>query len=323
MPQQFILDFERPIVEMEQKIMELRSIGEGSRINIEEETQKLTKKLKRMIRDTYSKLSRWERVQVARHPQRPYALDYINGFITDFVELRGDRRFRDDRSIVAGLGKFEGRFTVACIGHQKGRGTRENIERNFGMPHPEGYRKALRVMKLAEKFGFPVITFVDTPGAYPGIGGEERGQSEAIALNLYEMSRLRVPIVVCITGEGGSGGALALSVGDRLLMQENAIYAVISPEGCASILWRTAEKAPQAAEAMKVTAPDLMELGIIDEIIKEPLGGAHRDPQRAVSIVKRAIRRNLKELMAKPIDLLLEERYQKLRGIGVYSESDT
>jgi acetyl-CoA carboxylase carboxyl transferase subunit alpha len=235
------------------------------------------------------------------------------------VELRGDRRFADDRAIVAGLAKFEGK-TVAVIGHQKGRSTKENIERNFGMPHPEGYRKALRVMKLAEKFGFPILTFIDTPGAYPGMGAEERGQAEAIGYNLYEMSRIRVPIVVSITGEGGSGGALALSVGDRLLMQENAIYAVISPEGCASILWRDAAKAPLAAEAMKVTAQDLYKLGVIDEIVKEPLGGAHRDHKRAASILKRVIRRHLAELIQKDIDELLEERYNKWRAMGVFTE---
>ncbi len=313
------LDFEKNIRELEEKIAELKSIGQGSQVDLDEEIKKLQKKLKRLLRDTYSKLSPWQRVQVARHPMRPYTLDYIREMTTDFVELRGDRRFADDRAIVAGLAKFEGR-TVAVIGHQKGRSTKENIERNFGMPHPEGYRKALRVMKLAEKFGFPILTFIDTPGAYPGMGAEERGQAEAIGYNLYEMSQIRVPIVVSITGEGGSGGALALSVGDRLLMQENAIYAVISPEGCASILWRDAAKAPLAAEAMKVTAQDLYSLGVIDEIVKEPLGGAHRDHKRAASILKRVIRRHLEELVQKDPETLLEERYNKWRAMGVFSE---
>ncbi len=313
------LDFEKNIKELEEKIAELRSIGQGSQVDLDEEIKKLQKKLKRLLRDTYSKLSPWQRVQVARHPMRPYTLDYIREMTTDFVELRGDRRFSDDRAIVAGLAKFEGR-TVAVIGHQKGRSTKENIERNFGMPHPEGYRKALRVMKLAEKFGFPILTFIDTPGAYPGMGAEERGQAEAIGYNLYEMSKIRVPIVVSITGEGGSGGALALSVGDRLLMQENAVYAVISPEGCASILWRDAAKAPLAAEAMRITAQDLHKLGVIDEIVKEPLGGAHRDHKRAASILKRVIRRHLAELVQKDPDELLEERYEKWRSMGVFSE---
>ena len=313
------LGFEKNIRELEEKIAELKSIGRGSQVDLDEEIKKLQKKLKRLLRDTYSKLSPWQKVQVARHPLRPYTLDYIREMTTDFVELRGDRRFADDRAIVAGLAKFEGR-TVAVIGHQKGRSTKENIERNFGMPHPEGYRKALRVMKLAEKFGFPILTFIDTPGAYPGMGAEERGQAEAIGYNLYEMSRLKVPIVVSITGEGGSGGALALSVGDRLLMQENAIYAVISPEGCASILWRDSAKAPLAAEAMRITAQDLHRLGVIDEIVKEPLGGAHRDHKRAASILKRVIRRHLGELLQKEPDRLLEERQKKWRAMGVFSE---
>ncbi len=313
------LGFEKNIRELEEKIAELKSIGRGSQVDLDEEIKKLQKKLKRLLRDTYSKLSPWQKVQVARHPLRPYTLDYIREMTTDFVELRGDRRFADDRAIVAGLARFEGR-TVAVIGHQKGRSTKENIERNFGMPHPEGYRKALRVMKLAEKFGFPILTFIDTPGAYPGMGAEERGQAEAIGYNLYEMSRLKVPIVVSITGEGGSGGALALSVGDRLLMQENAIYAVISPEGCASILWRDSAKAPLAAEAMRITAQDLHRLGVIDEIVKEPLGGAHRDHKRAASILKRVIRRHLGELLHKEPDRLLEERQKKWRAMGVFSE---
>lgn len=313
------LGFEKNIKDLEEKIAELRSIGQGSQVDLDEEIKKLQKKLKRLLRDTYSKLTPWQRVQVARHPMRPYTLDYIREMTTDFIELRGDRRYADDKAIVAGLAKFEG-MTVAVIGHQKGRSTKENIDRNFGMPHPEGYRKALRVMKLAEKFGFPVLTFIDTPGAYPGMGAEERGQAEAIGYNLYEMSQLKVPIVVSVTGEGGSGGALALSIGDRLLMQENAIYAVISPEGCASILWRDAAKAPLAAEAMRITAQDLYKLGVIDEIVKEPLGGAHRDHKRAAAILRRVIRRHLGELLKKSLDQLLEERYEKWRAMGLFSQ---
>ena len=313
------LGFEKNIKDLEEKIAELRSIGQGSQVDLDEEIKKLQKKLKRLLRDTYSKLTPWQRVQVARHPMRPYTMDYIREMTTDFIELRGDRRYADDKAIVAGLAKFEG-MTVAVIGHQKGRSTKENIDRNFGMPHPEGYRKALRVMKLAEKFGFPVLTFIDTPGAYPGMGAEERGQAEAIGYNLYEMSQLKVPIVVSVTGEGGSGGALALSIGDRLLMQENAIYAVISPEGCASILWRDAAKAPLAAEAMRITAQDLYKLGVIDEIVKEPLGGAHRDRKRAAAILRRVIRRHLGELLKKSLDQLLEERYEKWRAMGIFSQ---
>jgi len=313
------LGFEKNIKDLEEKIAELRSIGQGSQVDLDEEIKKLQKKLKRLLRDTYSKLTPWQRVQVARHPMRPYTLDYIPEMTTDFIELRGDRRYSDDKAIVADLAKFEG-MTVAVIGHQKGRSTKENIDRNFGMPHPEGYRKALRVMKLAEKFGFPVLTFIDTPGAYPGMGAEERGQAEAIGYNLYEMSQLKVPIVVSVTGEGGSGGALALSIGDRLLMQENAIYAVISPEGCASILWRDAAKAPLAAEAMRITAQDLYKLGVIDEIVKEPLGGAHRDHKRAAAILRRVIRRHLGELLKKSLDQLLEERHEKWRAMGLFSQ---
>ncbi len=311
------LEFEKDIFEIEKKIEELKSIGTGAQLDMEDEIRKLERKVKRKLIRLYRNLTPWQRVQVARHPNRPYTLDYIRYMMTDFVELKGDRRFADDKAIVAGLARFEG-VTVAVVGHQKGRTTKENIERNFGMPHPEGYRKALRIMKLAEKFGFPVLTFIDTPGAFPGIGAEERGQAEVIGECLYEMAKLRVPIVVSVTGEGGSGGALAISVGDKILMQENAIYAVISPEGCASILWRDSGKAHLAAEALKLTAFDLKELGVIDEIVKEPIGGAHRDHRLAASILKRAIRRNLFNLLKKDIDSLLEERYQKYRNIGVF-----
>lgn len=313
------LEFEKGIEELERRIDELISVGKGAGLDIDLEVKKLRKKLNRTLIKLYRNLTPWQRVQVARHPSRPYTLDYVNYMMTDFVEFRGDRRFGDDRAIVAGFAKFEG-ISVCVVGHQKGRTTKENIERNFGMPHPEGYRKALRVMKLAEKFGIPILTFVDTPGAFPGIGAEERGQAEAIGECLYEMSTIRVPIVVSVIGEGGSGGALAISVGDRILMQENAIYSVISPEGCASILWRDAGKAPIAANALKLTAHDLLKLGVIDEVVKEPIGGAHRNPRIAANILKRAIRRNLKELLNISIDDLLERRYLKYRSIGVFSE---
>ncbi len=313
------LEFEKEIYEIEKRIEELRSIGTGAQLDIEEEIRRLERKVKRKLIRLYRDLSPWQRVQVARHPNRPYTLDYVKYMMKDFVELRGDRRFGDDRAVVAGIGQFEG-MTVAVVGHQKGRGTKENLERNFGMPHPEGYRKALRVMKLAEKFGFPIITFVDTPGAYPGIGAEERGQAEAIGESLYEMVKLKVPIVVCVVGEGGSGGALAISVGDRILMQENAVYAVISPEGCASILWRDASKAPVAAEVLKLTAHDLLSLGLVDEVVKEPIGGAHRNHALAASILRRAVRRNLRQLLKVPVDELLEARYKKFRLIGAYTD---
>ncbi len=313
------LDFEKGIEELERRIDELISVGKGAGVDIDLEVKKLRKKLNRTLIKLYRNLTPWQRVQVARHPLRPYTLDYVGYMMTDFVELRGDRRFGDDRAIVAGFAKFEG-MSVCVVGHQKGRTTKENIERNFGMPHPEGYRKALRVMKLAEKFGIPILTFVDTPGAFPGIGAEERGQAEAIGECLYEMSNIRVPIVVSVIGEGGSGGALAISVGDRILMQENAIYSVISPEGCASILWRDAGKAQVAASALKLTAHDLLKLGVIDEVVREPIGGAHRNPRIAANILKRAIRRNLKELLNTSPDDLLEKRYLKYRSIGVFSE---
>ncbi len=313
------LDFEKGIEELERRIDELTSVGRGAGVDIEAEVKRLKKKLNRTLIRIYRNLTPWQRVQVARHPSRPYTLDYVNYMITDFFELKGDRRFGDDKSIVAGFGKFEG-ISVCVIGHQKGRTTKENIERNFGMPHPEGYRKALRVMKLAEKFSIPILTFVDTPGAFPGIGAEERGQAEAIGENLYEMVSLRVPIIVSVIGEGGSGGALAISVGDRILMLENAIYAVISPEGCASILWRDSAKAPNAAAALRLTAHELLKLGVIDEVVKEPIGGAHRDPKVAANILRRAIRRHLKELLHKNPYTLLKERFEKYRKIGVFVE---
>jgi acetyl-CoA carboxylase carboxyl transferase subunit alpha len=313
------LDFEQPIVDLEKKIEELRILANGGGMDVDEEIRRLEKKARRMTRDVYVKLNRWQRTLLARHPKRPYTLDYIGLMCSDFIELHGDRAFRDDNSLVGGTAWFEG-IPVVVIGQQKGRDTKEKVFRNFGMAHPEGYRKALRLMKLAEKFNKPIITLIDTPGAYPGIGAEERGQAEAIARNLFEMASLRVPLIAAIIGEGGSGGALALGVGNRVLMQENAIYSVISPEGCASILWRDTNKAPEAAEAMKITAPDLSELGVVDEVVREPMGGAHRDHKRAASLLRRAIRRHLNELLKMSPDQLVEQRYQKFRRMGVFTE---
>ncbi len=308
-------DFERPIVELMQKIQELELKGDDPKTR--QKLERLKRKLRRFRKEIYSKLSPWKIVQVARHPERPYTLDYVQKIFTDFVELAGDRRYGEDPAIVAGFARLNGE-SVAIIGHQKGRTMEQKIQRNFGMPHPEGYRKALRVMKLAEKFGRPVFTFVDTPGAYPGIGAEARGQAEAIAVNLREMARLQVPIIVTIIGEGGSGGALAIAVGDRILMLEFAIYSVISPEGCASILWRNAGKAEEAAEALKLTARDLYSFGIIDEIVPEPLGGAHADPDEMVKILKEKLVERLIELKQIPLPDLLQNRYEKFRKMGVF-----
>jgi acetyl-CoA carboxylase carboxyl transferase subunit alpha len=313
------LDFERPILEIEKKIEELRILANGGGLDVDEEIRRLEKKARRMTRDVYTKLTRWQRTLLARHPQRPHTLDYIRLMCSDFVELHGDRAYADDRSVVGGMAWLDG-VAIMVIGQQKGRDTKEKIYRNFGMAHPEGYRKALRLMKLAEKFGRPVLTLIDTPGAYPGIGAEERGQAEAIARNQFEMATLQVPIIAAVIGEGGSGGALALGVGNRILMQENAIYSVISPEGCASILWRDTAKAPEAAEAMKITAHDLAELGVVDEVVREPMGGAHRDPKRAASLLRRVIRRHLKELVALSPEELIAQRYEKYRKIGVFAE---
>jgi len=314
------LDFEKPIAELEQKIAELRAFAGREHLEFSEELKRLESKAERLREEVYSNLTSWQRVQLARHPRRPYMLDYVRELLTDFVELHGDRGFADDAAIVGGVARFEGR-PVLVIGHQKGRTTKEKMARNFGMPHPEGYRKALRLMLLAEKFGAPVISFVDTPGAFPGIGAEERGQSEAIARNLREMSRLRTPIIVVVIGEGGSGGALAIAVGDRILMLENSVYSVISPEGCASILWKDASRAPEAAAAMKMTAQDLHGFGVIDRILPEPLGGAHRDPGTMMETVREALRGQLEELCALPPERLLEERLQKYLRLGVYAES--
>ncbi len=316
---QFVLEFEKPISVLEQKIAEMREYAQSSGLELEDDIRRLEEKAAQLRREIYSNLSRWQRVQLARHPQRPYTLDYIARMCPYFEELHGDRRFADDKAIIAGLARLE-EFTVVIIGQQKGRDTKENLHRNFGMPHPEGYRKALRLFDLAAKFNKPVITLIDTPGAYPGIGAEERGQAEAIAYNLFKMARLPVPIINVIIGEGASGGALGIGVGDRILMMENSWYSVISPEGCAAILWRDAAYAPQAAEAMKVTAPDLLNLGIIDEIIKEPEGGANRDYDAAANAVKEAILRHLRELVKIPTKKLLEQRMEKFSKMGAWTE---
>ncbi|MFQ6092296.1 MAG: acetyl-CoA carboxylase carboxyltransferase subunit alpha [bacterium] len=314
-----VLDFERKIVELRKELEEMRARASGQDSGLNAEIQQLEQKLERTIRETYSNLTRWQRVLLARHPQRPHTLDYIRFMMTDFVELHGDRLFADDKAIVAGLGRLDTR-PVIVIGHQKGRRTKENLYRNFGMANPEGYRKALRLMRLAAKFKRPVITLIDTPGAYPGIGAEERGQAEAIARNLFEMSRLPVPIIAVVIGEGASGGALGIGVGDRLLMMENTWYSVISPEGCASILWRSAEKKEQAAEALKLTAQDLMAQGLIDEIVPEPLGGAHFDHEEAASILKAALSKLLGELEQIPVPELLAKRIEKFGRMGLFEE---
>jgi len=314
------LEFEQPIAELETRIEELRFVQDDSAVDISEEIQRLTKRSQSLTKDIYGKLSPWQVAQVARHPQRPFTLDYVQALFTHFEELHGDRTFSDDASIVGGLARFNG---TACmvIGHQKGRDTKEKILRNFGMPKPEGYRKALRLMKLAEKFALPVFTFVDTPGAFPGIDAEERGQSEAIGRNLFEMARLRSPIIVSIIGEGGSGGALAIAVGDIMLMMQYATYSVISPEGCASILWRSADMAPEAADALGITASRLKTLGLIDKIVPEPLGGAHRDPQFAAQALKKALAEALKQLQEKKPKELVETRLERLMAHGKFKEA--
>ena len=309
------LDFEKPVVELEKKIQELRNFVSEKKIDLSSEIGRLEEKLEHLKKDTYSNLSAWQKVQIARHPLRPYTLDYINMMMTDFVELHGDRIFSDDKAIIAGLAKLENQ-KVAVIGHQKGRDTKENLRRNFGCAHPEGYRKALRLMQLAESFNLPVVIFIDTPGAYPGIGAEERGQAQAIALNLREMACIQTPIISTVIGEGGSGGALGIGVADRVMVMENAYYSVISPEGCAAILWKSGSRAPDAAEVLKLTAVDLLKMGIIDEIIPEPLGGAHRDPQKMTETLKEALLRNLKALKVQSKEKIVELRYEKFRSIG-------
>jgi acetyl-CoA carboxylase carboxyl transferase subunit alpha len=313
------LDFEQPIAELEQRIEELRFVQDDSAVDISEEIGRLTKKSQSLTKEIYAKLNPWQVAQVARHAQRPYTLDYVGMLFTHFEELHGDRAFADDASIVGGLARFNGEPCMV-IGHQKGRDTKEKILRNFGMPKPEGYRKALRLMQLAEKFRLPVFTFVDTPGAYPGIDAEERGQSEAIGRNLYVMASLKTPIIVTVIGEGGSGGALAIAVGDVVLMLQYATYSVISPEGCASILWRSAERAPDAAEALGITAGRLKTLGLIDKIVSEPLGGAHRDPQATAQALKKALAEALKQVQGKKPKELVEERLERLMGHGKYKE---
>jgi len=309
------LDFEQPIAELEAKIQELRHASHGSAFNIEEEIGKLQEKLKVRTAEIFKALTPWQISQLARHPQRPYTLDYVKLICEEFHELDGDRAYSDDAAIVGGLARIEGK-PVVIIGHQKGRDTKSKIKCNFGMPRPEGYRKALRLMKLAERFKLPLLTFIDTPGAYPGVGAEERGQSEAIARNLLEMAELRIPIVCTVIGEGGSGGALAIGVGDRTLMLEYGTYSVISPEGCASLLWKSAERARDAAEALGLTAPRLLELGLVDQVIKEPLGGAHRDPQEMATRLKGVLLGQLEQLERLDTHTLLAKRYERLRSYG-------
>jgi len=313
------LDFEQPIAELEAKIEELRFVQDDSAVDISEEIAQLQKKSQALTKDIYGKLSAWQIAQVARHPQRPYTLDYLGNIFTDFEELHGDRVFGDDTAIVGGIARFNGE-TCVVIGHQKGRDTKEKIFRNFGMPKPEGYRKALRLMKLAEKFAVPVFTFVDTPGAYPGVGAEERGQSEAIGRNLYAMAELKAPIICTVIGEGGSGGALAIAIGDAVMMLQYSTYSVISPEGCASILWKSADYAEEAAETLGITATRLKTLGLIDRIISEPLGGAHRDQDATMQSVKKALQDTWRQLRETPLDKLLEARFEKLIGYGKFKE---
>jgi acetyl-CoA carboxylase carboxyl transferase subunit alpha len=314
------LDFEQPIAELEAKIEELRFVQDDSALDISEEIRRLQKKSQSLTKDIYAKLNAWQVSQVARHPQRPYTLDYVQGLFTDFSELHGDRAYADDAAIVGGMARFNGE-PVMVIGHQKGRDTKEKIYRNFGMPRPEGYRKALRLMRLAEKFRMPIFTFIDTPGAYPGIGAEERGQSEAIASNLYVMAELNTPIICSIVGEGGSGGALAIGVGDRTLILQYSTYSVISPEGCASILWKSADKASVAAETLAITADRLKANGLVDRIVEEPLGGAQRDWDAMFQSMRRTLADTLAELRKQPPNTLLDARYQRLRAYGSYKET--
>lgn len=310
------LDFERPIIELEKKVRELKSFISDKKIDLSLELRRLEEKLQLLKKDTYGKLTNWQRIQIARHPQRPYTLDYINMMMSGFIELHGDRSFGDDKAIVAGFAKLNNQ-KIMVIGHQKGRDTKENLKRNFGCAHPEGYRKALRIMQLAEKFNLAIVIFIDTPGAYPGVGAEERGQAQAIALNLREMAQIATPIIAIVIGEGGSGGALGIGVADRICVLENAYYSVISPEGCAAILWKDGAKAPEAAESLKLTAQDLLKMGLIDEIIPEPLGGAHRDSTGVAQNLKERINKYLKELNALEKEELLKQRYKKFRSIGV------
>ena len=314
------LDFEQPIAELEAKIEELRYVGDDSEVNINEEVARLRAKSESLTKNIFAKLSPWQIARVARHESRPYTQDYLDLIVPDFQELHGDRMYADDPAIIGGIGRIDGR---ACmfIGHQKGRDTKERVRRNYGMPKPEGYRKAQRLMRMAEKFGLPVVTFIDTPGAYPGVGAEERGQSEAIAYSLYLMAGLKTPIISVVIGEGGSGGALAIGVSDKLLMLQYGIYSVISPEGCASILWKSAEKAEDAAEAMRITADSLSGFGLVDEVLEEPLGGAHRNPKEAAEIIRNAILKSLDELDRFSTEQLLEERQRRLASFGQFKEA--
>ncbi|MFH1846595.1 MAG: acetyl-CoA carboxylase carboxyltransferase subunit alpha [Candidatus Omnitrophota bacterium] len=313
-----MLDFEKPIIELEEKIAELKKFTDKEDIDLSDEIEKLTKRLESLKKEVFDNLTPWQKVQLARHPDRPYLMNYIDIITEDFVEIHGDRHFADDKALITGLARIGG-CKVVILGHQKGRGMKENLERNFGCAHPEGYRKAMRVMFLAEKYGLPVISFIDTPGAYPGIGAEERGQAEAIAYNLREMAGLKVPIIAFVIGEGGSGGALGIGVADRIFVLKNAYYSVISPEGCAAILWRERSKAPDAAESLKLTALELIKLGIIDGMIDEPDGGAHRDPEMVAEEIKKTILENIEELSELNIKELLDIRYKRYRSIGVYS----
>jgi len=313
-------DFEQPIVELEAKIDELRFVGDDSEVNLSDEIARLVEKKEALITTVFGKLSAWQIAQIARHPMRPYTADYLGFIAPDFQELHGDRMYADDPAVIGGIGRLDDR-AVMFIGHQKGRDTKERVRRNYGMPKPEGYRKAQRLMKLAEKFGLPVITFIDTPGAYPGMGAEERGQSEAIARSLYLMAGLRTPIISVVIGEGGSGGALAIGVGDRLLMLQYGIYSVISPEGCASILWKSSEKAEEAADAMRITADSLNEFGLVDEVIQEPLGAAHRDASATAESIRNAINKHLDELADKSMDELLADRQARIAQYGEFKDA--
>jgi acetyl-CoA carboxylase carboxyl transferase subunit alpha len=316
------MDFEKPIVDLEKKIQELQNFSKEKKVDLSLEVKKLQGKLEGVRKDIYANLSAWQKVQIARHPQRPYTLDYISLIMTDFVELHGDRLFADDKALVGGLARI-GDIKVLVMGHQKGRDIKENLKRNFGCAHPEGYRKALRFMQLAQDFNLPVVVFIDTPGAYPGIGAEERGQAQAIATNLREMVSIATPIISIVIGEGGSGGALGVGIADKVCVLENAYYSVISPEGCAAILWKDSAKASDAAEALKLTAQDLLKMGLIDEIVPEPQGGAHRDPQKMAQTLKNLILSSLKDLLAMGKDDILKSRYKKFRSMGIVAQGSS
>lgn len=315
----FYLEFEKPIIELEKKIREMKEFSSGGGVELNSEIISLERKLEKLQSEIFSKLSRWQRVQLARHPKRPYTLDYIQLIFSDWIELHGDRGYADDKAVICGFGKLEGE-KVLIVGQQKGRDTKQKLERNFGMMHPEGYRKALRLMQTASRFGRPIVIFIDTPGAFPGVEAEERGQAEAIARNILEMFKLTVPIIIVIIGEGASGGALGIGIGDRVMMLENSWYSVISPEGCAAILWRDNAKAPDAAEALRLSATDLMQLKVIDKILPEPTGGAHRNHQLAAQILKAELQASLEELKQLSTDELLRQRLEKFRAIGIYDE---